>query len=728
MPNSDSRVPQPPRFTPADQDRDRNRWLNRVIASPALWLAGLALLAYWPVLECGYIWDDDQYVTNNRVVQEPSGLVPIWCRVGATPQYYPLVFSTFWVEYRLWGLHPLGFHLTNVALHALNAIFVWQLLRRWHPGAAWWVAALFAVHPVHVESVAWITERKNVLSGFFYLAAFLSYLRFYDGRGWHNYLLAFVLFGAALLSKSVTASLPAAILVVLWWRNGRLRAVDVGSLIPFFVIGIASGLHTAWIEREIVGARTVDLNWSWLERLLIAGRVPWLYLEKLVWPWPLMLFYPRWQVDPAKLVSWLFPVATLLLIGGLWHWRDRLGRLPLACVLFFGGTLFPVLGLVPVYPMRFSITADHFQYLASLGPLVLVGTALARWEKSSRWEGRLAGTFGLLVFVAICWHQIQDYRDEATLWTRTLAKNSDCYLCHVNLAVLSERKDAERHYRKAIELAPRFERAWHSLGVELLNQERPAEAIPCFQQALKLFPEYPESHFALSQAYEDLGDLDLAVEHARQSLAMRPTAKKHANLGRLLIVVGLLDEAQLVLDAALTLEPDQFDSLVNRATLHAMRQEFAQSEKLFRRAHVLAPEDRVPIDSLGRVCWEQRRYADAMEWIDLSLMHAPKDLFSLGRKALFLAAAPDASRRDVRTALKLSEDLCDRTREQVGELLAIRSISKAANGQFQAAMDDLTKAQAVQQQPSSFNFGELLRLVRAGKTYELPAGTGLAEQ
>ncbi len=705
--------------TTAAPEATRPRWRASLTAE-ALFLIGLAILAYWPVVECGYVWDDDKYLTDNRLITEPGGLVPIWRQVGATPQYYPMVFSTFWLEYRLWGLHPMGYHLTNVALHAVNAILVWRLLRRWHPAVAWWTAALFAVHPVHVESVAWITERKNVLSGVFYLASFLSYLRYRDSGHWRRYLLAFVLFGAALLSKSVTATLPAAILVVLWWRDGRIGWSDIRPLIPFFVIGIASGLHTAWIERQFVGARTADLDWSWLERLLVAGRVPWMYLEKLVYPWPLIFFYPRWMAVPSELKSWFFPLATLLLIGGLWRSRDRIGRLPLACVLFFGGTLFPVLGLVPVYPMRFSIIADHFQYLASLGPLVLMAVVLARCESSWQLIGRMVGTAGLLALVATCWFQIEDFRDETCLWTRTLAKNPDCYLCHMNLQTNPENLTVEQICRRVIELAPQFEHAWHCLGNSLLKQGRSAEAIDCFQEALKLFPEYPESHFALSHAYEDLGQLQLAIHHARHSLAMRQEASKYANLGRLLIAAGSLDEANQVLDATLKLDPDQFDGLVNRASLHAMHQEFAQAEMLFRRAHQLQPEADAPIANLGKVCWEQQRYSDAMNWFERTLEIAPDDLFSLGRKALFLAAAPEKNRRDSLAALKLAEELCGRTREQVADLLVIRSIAKAVNRQFESANGDLTKAQALAQQSVSFDLSRLRLLFRNNSPYELP--------
>ena len=280
--------------------------------------------------------------------------------------------------------------------------------------------------------------------------------------------------------------------------------------------------------------------------------------------------------------------------------------------------------------------------------------------------------------------------------------------------------NAEQKYRRVIELAPQFEHAWHNLGGELQKQGQLAEAIDCFQKALKLYPEYPECHLALSHVYEDLGQLQPAIHHARHSLAMRQEASKYANLGRLLIAAGSLDEANQVLDVTLKLDPDQFDGLVNRASLHAMHQEFAQAEMLFRRAHQLQPEAHAPIANLGKVCWEQQRYSDAMNWFERTLEIAPDDLFSLGRKALFLAAAPEKKRRDSLAALKLAEELCDRTREQVADLLVIRSIANAANRQFESADGDLTKAQALTQQSVSFDLSKLRLLFRNGSPYELP--------
>lgn len=408
------------------------RWAVLVVAA--------TVLAYLPALRAGYIWDDDYYVTQNEHLRDLGGLWRIWVP-GATPQYYPMVFLTFWLEYRLWALEPFGYHLTNVLLHAANALLVARLAHRlrlpWH----WALAALFALHPVHVESVAWITERKNVLSTFGYLLAALAWLRFDDARTddtprpWRHYLVALAWFLFALLSKTVTCSLPAALILLHVWRRDRLDVRRLWPLLPMFAVGLALALHTAHLERTHVGADGADFAFSFAERTLIAGNALLFYAGKLAWPWPLMFFYPRWQLEADRVLAW-WPlllcgaVAVLVLVLFV---RGRRG--PAVAVAFFAGSLFPALGYFNVYPMIYSFVADHFQYLASLGVLTLVVAAF-RWSARRlplvRWLGvlLLAGLGGLTH------HRCHAYTDEETLWRDTIAQNPSAWMAHNNLACL----------------------------------------------------------------------------------------------------------------------------------------------------------------------------------------------------------------------------------------------------------------------------------------------------
>src|SRR5688572_14862801 len=361
-------------------------------------LLAMTLIAYLPAFRAGFIWDDPDYVVNNATLRSLDGLRQIWFVPRATPQYYPLVHTSFWIEYQLWRLNPAGYHAVNVLLHALAAVLLWRVLKLLDVPGAWLAAAIFAVHPMHVESVAWVTERKNVLSGVFYLAAALAYFRSSFGL-WGSgigedkdtavdssntrhpkpdtrYSLSLGLFVCALLSKTVTASLPATILLVIWWKRGRITRRDVVPLIPFFVIGVALALNTARLEREHVGASGAEFDFSALDRILIAGRAAWFYAWKLIAPVNLSFIYPRWTIDDRAAWQYAFPLAAVALVAALFVLRHRIGRGPLVAILFFGGTLVPALGFFNVYPMRYTFVADHFAYHASIGIIVLIAAAV----------------------------------------------------------------------------------------------------------------------------------------------------------------------------------------------------------------------------------------------------------------------------------------------------------------------------------------------------------------
>ena len=256
--------------------------MRRLGAGIAAILA-LAALAYIPAVGGGFIWDDDYYVTENPTLRTADGLRAIWTDPGATPQYYPLTHTSFWIEYRLWGLEPAGYHVVNVLLHALAAVVLWRLLHALGVPGAWLAAAVFAVHPVHVESVAWITERKNVLSGMLYLASATCWVRYLGldseqerdpAAGWAA--AGAVLFVGALLAKTVTASLPMSLLLVAFWKGKRLRAGALVLLGAMLAAGVLMGSLTSWLERNQIGA--VDGPWDlgWWERVGVAGRAWWL--------------------------------------------------------------------------------------------------------------------------------------------------------------------------------------------------------------------------------------------------------------------------------------------------------------------------------------------------------------------------------------------------------------------------------------------------------------------
>jgi tetratricopeptide (TPR) repeat protein len=531
---------------------------SAIVAGGALLL--FALVAYYPALSGGFVWDDDSYVTNNTTLRSMEGLWRIWTEPTASPQYYPLVFTTFWVEYQLWELAPLGYHLTNVLLHWLNGVLLWRLLRQLELPAAWLAAAVFVLHPVQVESVAWITERKNVLSSFFYFAAALAYFRFSPPGArlvepperWNWYALSLGLFTCALLAKTVACSLPAALLLLLWWKRERISHSDLLHLVPFFTLGVLLAVVTVWMEKHHVGAAGPEWELSPIERVLIAGRALVFYAGKLCWPTNLTFIYPRWLIDAGAAWQYLFPLAVLAVLAAAWVGRRTWGRGPLAACLFFAGTLVPALGFIDVYPMRYSFVADHFQYLASVGLIVLVVAAgravLHRLGPAGRVAAAVAGAAVLIVLGVLTWRQAGIYKDLPTLWRDTIEKNPGSWMAHTNLGVYlfreGEYDGARAHYAEAVRLKPDDPSIHYYLGEVLALQGRPGQAIIHFSEALRLRPNYPEARALLGVALAQHGKPAEALPHLLEAVGSDPNNPQPIyNLAVAYSQLGRMDEA-----------------------------------------------------------------------------------------------------------------------------------------------------------------------------------------
>jgi tetratricopeptide (TPR) repeat protein len=565
-------------------------------------LALLVVLAHGGALACGFIWDDDDYVLENDTLRTLGGLWRIWTELAATPQYYPLVHTSYWIEYRFFGLNPTAYHATNLALHALGSCLLWRILGLLAVPGAFLAAALFAVHPVHVESVAWITERKNVLSLVFYLASALVFLRralaAEPPRTWdRRYFASLALFVCALLSKTVTASLPAALLLVLVWKRARELPRRALELAPFFAIGAPLGLLTAWLERSQVGAVGEFWQHSAALRLLVAGRVVWFYAGKLVWPHPLAFIYPRWEVDASQAWQWLYPIAAVAAIAAAVALRRRAGDGLLVALLFFGGTLVPALGFFDVAPMRFSYVADHFQYHASIGLLALFAAGLARAAtRVPRAFARAAAVALLAALAILSARQTRVYRDLVTLWSDTVAKNPDGWMPQLNLghalenagdlrgaiahyrrslalrpgyaranmnlgsalARLGELDAAERHLRAALEVAWPSATAHFDLGNVLKKQRREAEAEAEYRLALQFDPGHAGAHTNLGALLLARGEAREALEHYRAVAQRQPhSAAVQANLASAALALGDRAQAARALAASLRLDPNQ---------------------------------------------------------------------------------------------------------------------------------------------------------------------------
>jgi tetratricopeptide (TPR) repeat protein len=627
----------------------KHQWARRGILCAPIVVA--VILAYLPALRGGFVWDDDAWTTGiSGLLRDFSGLWVVWRHPAALPQYYPLTGTTFWIDYQLWGFWTTPYHVENVLLHALAALLFCRLLLRLQLPGAWLAAALFALHPVMVESVAWITERKNVLSLVLYLAALLAYLRYAQGVSsvrcqvsrtdsilsrftFHVsrfYGLALVLFLGALLAKTTAFSLPAVILLLAWWQRGGLRwRADVLPTLPFFALSISLCLVTAWLEKNHVGAQGSDFDLSWPQRCLVAGRVPWFYLGQLFWPANLCFVYPRWQPDPGVWWQWLYPAGTVGGLFALWLMRGRIGRGPVTALFYFVGTLFPLLGFMNAYFMRYSFVCDHWVYLSSLGVLALVAALVVRAAEYVRKPMAIYG-FAVVVLPVLgilTWRQAGAYRDMETLWRNTLAKNPECWMAQNNLGALlfgrGKPAEAETLYRAALQLNPGYAEAHSNLGTALATQGKLAEAIEYFDRALQLKPDYAEGHYNLGIALAAQRKWAEAIQHYEWALQLKPNyVDALYNLGTTLAAQGKLAEAIEYFDRVLQLKPDYAGAHFNLGTALAIQGKPAEAIEHFNRVLQLKPDYAGAHFNLGLALAGQGKSAEAVQQFQQALILA----------------------------------------------------------------------------------------------------------
>ncbi len=596
---------------------------------PAILLVFVATFAaYWPAVGAGYVWNDPDYVTK-PALRSLAGLGQIWFQVGATEQYYPVLHSVFWVEHRLWGDAASGYHIANILLHATSACLLALVLRRLSITGAWLAAFIFALHPVCVESVAWISEQKNTLSTVFYLMSALTYLR-WRGGGMDTaeatarrrpYWLATAFFTLAILSKSMAATLPAALLVVLWWKRGRISwRGDVVPLLPWFVLAAAGGLFTGWVERKFIGAEGSDFSYSILERTLIAGRSVVFYLGKLVWPRDLIFIYPRWRIDSGVWWQHGFPLGVLAFTALLWSLRGR-SRAPLAAWLLFVGSLFPILGFLNVYAFVFSFVADHWQYLASLGVFSAVAAGLTlAWGRvagRSRAGAWTAAAVLLIPLGILTWAECRSYHDAELFYRTILARNPACWMAHNNLGMIlensSRRDEALVHFEEAVRLRPDYIEGNNNLGACLSRRGRVSEAIPHYRKAIRLFPRYVVAHTNLGAALAESGKLDEAIAEYNLAKGISPRDPEvRNNLAVDLLHAGRADEARTLLKELLQIQPDYVEGWFNLGVVSDALGNQSDSIRAYGEAIRLNPGHADARNNLGNVLLHEGRIEEAM--------------------------------------------------------------------------------------------------------------------
>ncbi|MFN8094673.1 MAG: tetratricopeptide repeat protein [Vicinamibacteria bacterium] len=628
-------------------------------------LCALVLVAYTPALRGGFIWDDKPLLSDSALVRAPDGLRRFWLTAEA-PDYWPLTSTTFWLEWRLWGMDPTGYHVTNVALHAACALLAWALLARLGVPGAYLGALLFAVHPVNVESVAWIAQRKNLVALVFFLPSVLLYLssdergRARPGAGGDaRYWASLGLFVLAMLGKGSVATLPAILLLLIWWRRGALSPRDLARVVPFGVAACGLVLVNVWFQTHGTGPlRDV----GWLDRLLGAGAVVWFYLSKALLPVGLSFVYPQWSVSAARPAWWIPGLAAALATVVLWRMRAGRARPFFVAWVFYLLALVPVMGLTDVYFMKYSLVADHYQHVALLGATALVAagaiTLHGRLAGAARRGAVAVAALAVAALTLASARQSAAYRDEETLWRAASAANPDAWLAHYNLAVdlagRDRRAEAMGHLEAALRAKPDYAEAHNNLALLLSAGGRDAEALEHAQIAVRLRPDMPEARVSLGILLAKGGRPADALPHLEEAVRIRPaSAEAQHNLGLVLAALGRPGEALPHQEEAARLDPGSAEAQ----------------------------------EALGTALLAAGRPQDACAALEAALRLRPgrgETLANLGL-ALLRSGRPEEAMARYAEALRASPDLPD-AQYNVGTLFAMAGRPAEAEEHYAAAL------------------------------------------
>lgn len=543
-------------------------------------LVFLVAVSYLPTVWAGFVWDDE-IIKRIEAVRSWSGIWDLWFSPSETyhrpgvgeGHYWPLPYTTFWLEHKLWGFHPLGYHVVNVLLHFTNTALLWRLLSRLGIPMAFFAAAVFAVHPLHVESVAWIIARKDLLSALFYLLAVLMWLRYIATPRLHRYVGALLLFAAGMLCKSVVVTLPAALLILQWWRHGRLTRTDLLRVLPFFLLGaaIAAG------DMSFYESRNISFDYSIVERILIASHALWFYVGKLVWPVDLAVMYTHWDVSLSNIVEWGYVIASLVVGALFWFMRGRIGRGPFACVLFFAVTLSPVLGFFDFGHMNISFVADRYQYLAGIGVIVLfagvTSCGAARLSHARQGTARVAALALLTLLGAATWNQAGIYKDNITFFGRSVSVNSESWGAHHYLGEAFFRSgryaEAEKHLRRSVELNQRPAESFLMLASFLRNLQRYGESLEAYRSAVDAEPNSAFAYAEMGDLLFQLGRYEESIENVNRAVFLLPDHHQvhilHYLMGEASLGLNRPVEAEMHYENALRANPD-FKEATSRLT------------------------------------------------------------------------------------------------------------------------------------------------------------------
>jgi tetratricopeptide (TPR) repeat protein len=637
-------------------------------ATPLGWAVGaalivlIALIAYFPSLSNGFVADDDVLLTSNNIVKNSDGLRRFWCSVEAI-DYWPVTNTTFWIEWRMWGMNSTGYHVSNLILHMAETLLIWIILRKLSIPGAFLAALIFAVHPVNVESVAWISQRKNLTAMLFFLLSILWYLKYvkHDPRptsgrcpvaakqstahcppstahNLHWYWLSLAAFVLAMLGKGSAAVLPVLLLgAVAFFASRKMRLSpsiwkELIRTAPFFLIALVFSALNVWCQTRCPeeSLRRADF----FERLLGAGCVIWFYLYKAILPVNLAFIYPEWRIETGNLLWWLPLLAALLVTAVLWCYRNTWSRPFLAAWGFFCVALAPVMGFTDSFFMRVSLVADHYQHIAIIGVIALASAGFSAWSLHTRAGARrtaiAAAGLAAGVLVLATWRQCGLYRDNITIYRDTLEKNPACWMAQYNL------------------------------GVVMARAGLPGESIEHFRQALQGYPEFVDANYNMGNAFLEMGMLREAAEHYLQVLQMRPEhSAAHYNLANIMLQTGRNQEAIEHYRQALRLNPDFPEAFYNLGNIYETAGQYQQAIEYYEQALRLKPNDFDIHNNLGIALAQKGRYQEAIIHYRQALAINPnfETHYNLGLTLARIGRLPEATEH-YQHALRLSPEYC----------------------------------------------------------------------
>ncbi|MDB6016914.1 MAG: Tetratricopeptide 2 repeat protein [Pedosphaera sp.] len=724
-----------------ESSKEKNRfWLICL----ALFLGSLAVYARVGGFEF-VDYDDPAYVIENPRVAGGFTLDNIiWAfTTGYNSNWHPLTWLSHMLDFQLYGLFAGGHHLTNLLLHITNALLLFGILHRM-TGAMWrsgLVAALFAWHPLHVESVAWISERKDVLSTFFWLLTMAAYLRYVTKPTPRRYLLTLLFFTLGLMSKPMVVTLPFVLLLLDFWPLQRIAdfglSLNAGKnakastqpllrliveKIPFFILTVAASVATFIAQQRggaMVGSQTLS------ERAANALISYIRYLRKMIWPTDLAVFYPHLQNWTALEVTGailLLLGVTIAVIGG----RRRQPWL-LVGWLWFLGTLVPVIGLVQV---GMQSMADRYTYVPLIGIFIMLAWGLN--DLTQRWPQyfRMALSAGTALILAAClaltWFQVGHWRNSLTLFNHALKVTPNNFIAHQCLGVALGRLDrydeAADHFNAALQIEPRTYASLFGLGITRAVQGRTQEAVDNFEATLRVRPDFYLAHLNLAEALATQGKLPEAINHYKECLRLDPNSvEAHSSLALILVRLGALPEAVDQFKGALRLEPGfaELHEQLGEALAKLGNRDAAQASYL--EALRLNPDLASAHLQLGLLLGEQGNYADALVHFSNAVKLEPTNQTACINLAGILATNPKAELRNGPEAVQLAERANAQTGNHDPYVLTALDEAYAEVGRFD---DAIRTAQQVQQLAASNQQPALvekaahrLELYRSGKPF-----------